>query len=442
MANLVKYKAALSGTSIVIIVLFYGMLNSFQLNPEERPWSDSISWSDFKGVPHYFRSGDAGIYSRLSLEYDSITENYKVVALMNQSKSWHKSNADRFTNDILKHEQYHFNITEAYARLMNKYIKDNPDSSLRFYQTKLVQIERELDRLQEVYDDETNHSQILDQQAKWEYKIDSMLWVNSGNELTVDQYSGSSAFFPVTPDFHLLLSDQKKIVRLFAVTKYGLRMTVTIIQDYKDLSSDSINNFHIDIYDKFKATVDSSLTVFKNRILIQASSKEVNRNYYDLWHYEYPNIYMVSCAWNGIVDESNGFRSIAKSFVNSFELKTTDDALVGESGYSIVNSSKRENKGDTIYCFSKTYVGGLMGFIKGPLHTNDEGILFAVDFLEVVDSLVDRRFSWVNDEIINEMKTNDKVIYYVPAEDVNKASTVQLCYTLSNDSNPNCPNLY
>jgi len=441
MANLVRYKIGISAVSIVIIGLFYGMLNSFHLAPEERIWSDSISWSDFKGVPHYFRNADAGIYSRLSLEYDSVTANYKVYALMNQSKSWHKSNADRFTNDILKHEQYHFNITEAYARLMNTYIKDYPDSSLSFYQTKLARIESELDRLQEVYDDETNHSLIVDQQAKWEYKIDSMLLVNSGNGPLADQYSGASVFFPVIPKFDQYGIEKKKIGRFFFSAKYNLRLSVSIIQDYGDLSSDSINFFHDNIYKTLNARINSVKVITKNLMLIRATDP-VNTNYYDLWHYTYPNIYHVSGSWDGDSLNSDGYRTVVKSFVNSFELKNTDDALVGESGYFLVNSSKRENKGDTVYCFSNTYVGGIMGFIKGPLHTRDEGILFAVDFLEVVDSLVDGRFSWVNSEVINEMKTNDKAIYYVPAEDVDKASTVQLCYTRKDDPNPSCPNLY
>jgi hypothetical protein len=448
MANLVKYKAALSGTSIVIIGLFYGMLNSFQLSPEERPWSDSISWSDFKGVPHYFRSGDAGIYSRLSLEYDSLTENYKVIALMNQSMSWHKRIQDRFSNDVLKHEQYHFNITEAYARLINKYIKDYPDSSLRFYQTKFVQIERELDRLQEVYDDETNHSLIIDQQAKWEYKIDSMLLVHSvnGDANFVDYYSGASVFFPTTPELRKKKLGSNAPTKHFFVSRDGVSLNMTVLQDFTDFSTDSISDFHELFYKSLNAKVNYTKILSQNRIIIRATDS-INRHHYDLWHYEYPNTYLASAIWAGDSIEFQGLQYIAKSFINSFEIMNTDqywlekldEPNISSVGFRIKNSNIET---DSLLCFAKTYVGGFFGFIRGPIITPKEGILFAVDFA-IRDSIRNKNFGVIDKmNLALEMIPPVNKIYYFTKEYVQNDSLVHLCYTRKDDPNPSCPNLY
>lgn len=443
MANLVKYKAALSATSIVIIGLFYGMLNSFHLNPQERPWSDSISWSDFKGYSHFFNEYDAGIDSEIKLEYDSSTSQCKAKALMNQSNSWYKGNVDRLSNDLLKHEQYHFNLTEAFARLMNTYINDYPDSSLRFYQTKLVQIEHELGRLQEVYDDETNHSLLVDQQAKWEYKIDSMLWVNSGMQPSVDPYSGVSAFFPVVPKFESFLTTEKKIVRHFSYKRQDIILSITIIQDYETLFMDSIHRLDIDVYSKMNIVVNSNQILNRNRMLIQASN--LTNAYYDLWHYEYPNTYIISCTWNSEAQNSKGFRAIAKSFVNSFATRNTENYWLEKFGDSNFVHRNDRNKSVGVIdkiCFKETYVGGHFGFIKGPIESPNSGILFAVDFT-IPDSIKDKNFGVLSDmDLAIEMIPPENKVYYFFKEDVQNDSVVHLCYTRKNDPNPSCPKLF
>ncbi len=86
------------------------------------------------------------------------------------AKSWIKPNANEA---ILKHEQLHFDITEIYARELRKRIKTlqktvndteqlNADIkyAFKFY---AVLMEKEQNR----YDKETNHSIITDMQKKW-----------------------------------------------------------------------------------------------------------------------------------------------------------------------------------------------------------------------------------------------------------------------------------
>lgn len=197
MANFVKRKLVVSGISLTVILLSLGLRHSFRFTSEIKYWSDSITWSDFRGFAPPLTKYDAGISSKLVIEYDSSLNQYKAYAIMNQSKSWFKEDVDSLTEDLLRHEQYHFNLTEACARLMNTFITDNPDKHLGYYQIKLSDVMITHDNMQNAYDTESDHSRRIGQQAKWEYKIDSMLLVNSGNtnNQVIDYYSGAQSSF-------------------------------------------------------------------------------------------------------------------------------------------------------------------------------------------------------------------------------------------------------
>ena len=94
----------------------------------------------------------------------------EVTNYFDPSKSWIKPNA---TNEILKHEQLHFDITEIYARELRKRIKalqnTFPDKDVVDMQIKAAfkQYARMMEREQTRYDNETNHSIIVDMQKKW-----------------------------------------------------------------------------------------------------------------------------------------------------------------------------------------------------------------------------------------------------------------------------------
>jgi len=78
--------------------------------------------------------------------------------------------------DLLTHELYHFHITEYYSRLLRREILENPitisHNMINLLNEKYYQLENEM---QLKYDEDTYHSYIMQEQKKWEIKIDSLL---------------------------------------------------------------------------------------------------------------------------------------------------------------------------------------------------------------------------------------------------------------------------
>jgi len=78
--------------------------------------------------------------------------------------------------DLLTHELYHFHISEYYTRLLRKEILGNPknisDNMIIRLNKKYYEFENEM---QLNYDEDTYHSYVMQEQKKWEIKIDSLL---------------------------------------------------------------------------------------------------------------------------------------------------------------------------------------------------------------------------------------------------------------------------
>lgn len=98
------------------------------------------------------------------------TVNAEVTNYFDPAKSWIKPAA---TVEILKHEQLHFDITEIYARELRKKIKllqkNTSDMDVLNMEIKAAfkQHARLMEKEQTRYDNETNHSIIVDMQKKW-----------------------------------------------------------------------------------------------------------------------------------------------------------------------------------------------------------------------------------------------------------------------------------
>jgi hypothetical protein len=141
-----------------------------------------LNWSDFKGVPaegspfsaacnwqidytyHYqLNEGD------LSLEFD-------VNSYFNQLNSWSKK--DEENQRLLDHEQLHFDIAEVYARKLRKRFDEtkfdkrnsNQQASQIFKETL-----NECHKIQEAYDEETNHGLHEEHQTNWSLNVDNQL---------------------------------------------------------------------------------------------------------------------------------------------------------------------------------------------------------------------------------------------------------------------------
>ncbi|MGB1309368.1 MAG: DUF922 domain-containing protein [Oceanihabitans sp.] len=155
--------------------------------PTEEPtitWNENyqLSWNDFKGPIATKTDAVATTASGITFSYAIKRSNKKAVGFKTKifahfypEKSWYKpqdANAH-----ILAHEQFHFNLTELYARKFRMRVaalKISPSIN-----TELENIHKEINEalsaMQNQYDTETNFSRNFEQQKLWQEKIKQAL---------------------------------------------------------------------------------------------------------------------------------------------------------------------------------------------------------------------------------------------------------------------------
>jgi predicted secreted Zn-dependent protease len=140
-----------------------------------------LTWNDFKGEPQTGTDVAALTSTYLGIEYhfENKKVNYQISCRFSRNRSWvaHKSDY------ILRHEQGHFDITELFARKLNKavseLIKENQtkQKELASVYEKLM---KEKSAMQEKYDTETDNSRNTVKQEEWLKKINE--WLNDYQE--------------------------------------------------------------------------------------------------------------------------------------------------------------------------------------------------------------------------------------------------------------------
>lgn len=368
---------------------------------------------------------------------------------MNQTSSWYKG-FDSLSNYSLRHEQYHFNLTEAYARLLNLYIKTNPDKNLGFYQIKMASVINELDNMQNAYDTESEHSLRFDQQAKWQYKIDSMLLVHDSNSgFITDIYSGGTIFFPFTPSLQTkILYDSP--VRYFELINYGVRMSLSIHQNYKDSVSVMAKGTHKSLYKEAGIKVNSELKLGNNKVIIEISDS-LGHHAYELWQYDFPNTFVASVSYSER-DSLNrtGYVELAKSFVNSFKILNTDSIWLEDAkNYSLSDSSEptkflmKHPKSHHQKCFVRQPPVADLTFLRGPIKTPSGDLIIPHDYAERNDSVNFKQVVLIEESktILNVLGSNN--MFYIPKEKIPaKSKVAQIGFIFDSDSTKACPPVY
>jgi hypothetical protein len=141
-------------------------------------WSKKrkLKWCDFqtKLTDSAFKSKNIAVTSSI-INYISYLEegmpNYRVLVYFKKFESWTKDTNSLY---ILNHEQMHFNITEIYARKGRKAIRElrtTDNENIDDYKKIIHQILEELDKTQDKYDNETQHSINNTKQQVWDNKI-------------------------------------------------------------------------------------------------------------------------------------------------------------------------------------------------------------------------------------------------------------------------------
>jgi hypothetical protein len=161
-------RAILILTGFLILIL-----NKFpKKNEETIVWQEGrlLTWDDFKGKPAQRNSVASTSYD---IEHQVIFHSSSATVIIRSiffpQLSWKRKG--RNDEDILKHEQGHFDIAEIFARKLRVKARRLSCGNATELDSKLKTItekcEEEMDKFQDTYDRETDHSRNGDAQRKW-----------------------------------------------------------------------------------------------------------------------------------------------------------------------------------------------------------------------------------------------------------------------------------
>lgn len=132
-----------------------------------------IGWPDFKGKADLNSPFAAVSAVGIHYKYNSWSDGkiykirFEIFATFDKTKSWSKRRLQ--TESMLKHEQLHFDIGGLVAREFKKDAENRGYS--RNYRNEIVEMFnrylKSLQKLQQKYDDQTNHSKNKMKQKEW-----------------------------------------------------------------------------------------------------------------------------------------------------------------------------------------------------------------------------------------------------------------------------------
>jgi len=167
----------------VALVLLSGsvLLMSDALSTHLIHWSEHsrLTWHDFydTSLVHSDRAALTSAGIRISYAQKTATEvAVTVYSGMDPTKSW--VDRDKKCDYILKHEQYHFNITEYWCRRLKKDIAAAHLTTGNLKDRMAAVRKQDFAQLMEMqnnYDRETKHSQIHSEQHRWEKYVDGLM---------------------------------------------------------------------------------------------------------------------------------------------------------------------------------------------------------------------------------------------------------------------------
>lgn len=315
------------GTKLFLLIISCTFLfsislisNNFYQTPTYKRWGE-LNWSDFKGNGRPFTTYEAGIFSKVYLETDSINKSYRAYSAQNDQKSWKKyENEDSY--ELLLHEQYHFNITEVFARKMNVFIKENPNRDYSFYKKKLQDLYWEEREMQAQYDDESDHSINLNKQIGWEYRIDSLLKdFEEHKGIIMDSITGVSVYFIETPKFKASYDTLNNYAyRYFNSYKYEMKMSlISFKRSEHDIENpeEFIQKFY-ETNELEIISIEEKNLLEEKRYIVEAENKEDKISCKNLWVFAEPYFYYLESEYPKKYNLYPEYLKIVDNFINSF----------------------------------------------------------------------------------------------------------------------------
>lgn len=136
-----------------------------------------LKWEDFKGTSDSIYHCEALTFSGIECKYSLIDTLffYNVAAYFVTSKSW---KMPVVSNNTLKHEQLHFDITELFARRLKSELNKIKPNRLNVKNIVRSFVQKEIEekeKVQDQYDKETDFGRNRTMQYKWQLKIAKLL---------------------------------------------------------------------------------------------------------------------------------------------------------------------------------------------------------------------------------------------------------------------------
>ena len=163
---------------LLLNVLILPLIISILVDDDYIKWQETrkLTWDDFKAEPIKMGNTAAMTTTKLGFSYNIANGKvtYNIDCRFDKNRSW-----GLVKNDwILKHEQGHFDISEIFARRLNKAVNEYQFSRTSF-QKDLDNIYKsivdEKEKFQQLYDNETDYSRNKDKQEEWFERIDAEL---------------------------------------------------------------------------------------------------------------------------------------------------------------------------------------------------------------------------------------------------------------------------
>ena len=139
-----------------------------------------LKWDDFEGKPVKNTPYHAQTHGSLNYTFDSDgpgVYTFRLNVKFDKNKSWSKPKEQ--TDNLLNHEQGHFNIYEIYGRMIMKQITESKVLNDPEFSEKIEKLFRksfsDLQKFQREYDDETNHSKDPEKQEEWNKNLKNKL---------------------------------------------------------------------------------------------------------------------------------------------------------------------------------------------------------------------------------------------------------------------------
>lgn len=444
---MVKFKVG--GVVLFSVILWICVQKFNSTNPNANRnfyWhpDSTMSISDFQKEEDIFREGyDAAIHSYIHLSYFGKNglgqDSSKAFTIMDRHRSWFDESKSINQELLLRHEEYHANLTHVGTNWLNQIIKlkklDYNDASV--LRDSISDI---ISQLQIEYDLFTDHSLNQDYQDYWEFKIDSML-NNYTEKRYSDIFSGASAFFPTKPSY-FVKQDTFLLYKGFVLDRYNMLFRfMTQYDSYFDTISLQ-NRYEKQLKSNF-IEVSSKVNKWNGLYTLETTCWDTatNRHFHDRIIVDGQNSYHLSFFHPHKTEgeKTSAYNAAGKAFFNSFELKDRKDFWIkyySQKGSSTLNDVTYHKNSECYDCStisSLSYSDNSLIYHKPFIHDNTILIPFKI---------IRHKFEEINEIVIKMDKVvltqQPDSIYQLLDLDLSKfppfPKEIQFGYTLKEDS--------